>query len=54
MNLTFSQKQQLFEHGWVVIPQVVPTEMVYSAREVINSTIENYLDSIQVEVTPKI
>ncbi|MEQ1878225.1 MAG: hypothetical protein ABL958_16405, partial [Bdellovibrionia bacterium] len=42
------QKQQLFEQGWVVIPQVVPPEMVRAARYAINSTVENYLDSIQV------
>ena len=47
-EFTLSQKQQLFEQGWVVIPQVVPAEMVKAARETINSTIENYLDSIQV------
>ena len=42
------QKRQLFEQGWVVIPQVVPAEMVRAARDAINSTVENYLDSIQV------
>ncbi|MEI6398133.1 MAG: phytanoyl-CoA dioxygenase family protein [Pseudomonadota bacterium] len=42
------QKQQLFEQGWVVIPQVIPADMVRAARYAINSTIENYLDSIQV------
>ncbi len=42
------QKKHLFENGWVVIPQVVPAEMVRAARHTINSTIENYLDSIQV------
>lgn len=46
-ELTFEQKKHLFEQGWVVIPQVVPAEMVQAARNVINSTIENYLDSIQ-------
>jgi hypothetical protein len=46
-ELTLSQKQQLFEHGWVIIPQVVPEEMVRTARETINETIENYLDTIQ-------
>ncbi|MGZ3775829.1 MAG: phytanoyl-CoA dioxygenase family protein, partial [Pseudobdellovibrionaceae bacterium] len=45
--LSSHQKQQLFEQGWVVIPQVVPAEMVRAARNAINSTIENYLDSIQ-------
>lgn len=47
-ELTLAQKQQLFEEGWVIIPQVVPAEMVRAAREAINKTIENYLDSIQV------
>lgn len=47
-EFTLFQKQQLFEQGWVIIPQVVPAEMVRVARETINSTIENYLDSIQV------
>jgi hypothetical protein len=42
------QKRQLFEQGWVVIPQVVPAEMVRAARYTIDSTIESYLDSIQV------
>ena len=42
------QKKQRFEQGWVVIPQVIPAEMVRAARCAINSTIENYLDSIQV------
>ncbi len=46
-ELNIEQKRQLFEHGWVVIPQVVPAAMVTVARETINSTIENYLDSIQ-------
>jgi hypothetical protein len=46
-ELTLEQKRQLFEQGWVVIPQVVPPEMVQAARYAINSTIENYLDSIQ-------
>lgn len=41
------QKRHLFEKGWVIIPQVVPAEMVDAARNTINSTIENYLDSIQ-------
>ena len=44
------QKRQLFEQGYVVIPQVVPSEMVIAAREAINSTVENYLDSIQTRV----
>lgn len=43
-----NEKQQLFEQGWVVIPQVVPAEMVRAARNAINATLENYLDSIQV------
>lgn len=47
-EFTLFQKQQLFEQGWVIIPQVVPAEMVRVARETINSTIENYLDSIQI------
>src|ERR1700722_2293427 len=42
------QKRQLFEQGWVVIPQVVPAEMVRAARATINATVESYLDSIQV------
>lgn len=46
-QLSFQQKQQLFEHGWVLIPQVVPAEMVRAARLTINATLENYLDSIQ-------
>jgi Protein involved in biosynthesis of mitomycin antibiotics/polyketide fumonisin len=46
-ELSSHQKQQLFEQGWVVIPQVVPLDMVRAAREAINSTIENHLDSIQ-------
>jgi len=46
-EFSLSQKQQLLEQGWVVIPQVVPADMVRAARNVINSTIENYLDSIQ-------
>lgn len=46
-ELNHQQKQQLFEQGWVVIPQVVPAEMVRAARHAINSTIENYMDSIQ-------
>ena len=47
VEFSHSQKQHLFENGWVVIPQVVPAEMVKVARKAINSTIENYLDSIQ-------
>lgn len=43
------QKRQLFEQGWVVIPRVVPENMVREARYAINSTIENYLDAIQVQ-----
>lgn len=46
-ELNLEQKKHLFEQGWVVIPQVVPAEMVQAARDTINSTIENYLDSIQ-------
>jgi hypothetical protein len=46
-GFNLEQKRHLFEKGWVVIPQVVPAEMVYAARNFINSTIENYLDSIQ-------
>lgn len=46
-GLTSEQKKHLFEQGWVVIPQVVPAEMVQAAKNTINSTIENYLDSIQ-------
>lgn len=46
-ELTPEQKNHLFEQGWVVIPQVVPAEMLQAARDTINSTIENYLDSIQ-------
>lgn len=42
-----AQKKQLFEQGWIVIPQVVPAEMVKAARNIIDSTVENYLDSIQ-------
>jgi hypothetical protein len=48
VEFSLLQKQQLFEQGWVVIPQVVPAEMVRAARYAINSTIESYLDSIQV------
>lgn len=47
-ELNLNQKRQLFEQGWVIIPQVVPAEMVRAARYAINSTVENYLDSIQV------
>jgi len=47
-EFTTHQKRQLFENGWVVIPQVVPAEMVRAARHAINSTVENYLDSIQI------
>lgn len=46
-ELTPEQKLQLYDQGWVVIPQVVPAEMVQAARNTINSTIESYLDSIQ-------
>jgi hypothetical protein len=46
-ELTLLQKQHLFEQGWVVIPQVVPADMVRLARDTIDTTIENYLDSIQ-------
>jgi hypothetical protein len=46
-EFNLSQKQHLFEHGWVVVPQVVPADMVKAAREVIDSTVEKYLDSIQ-------
>lgn len=46
-ELTQEQKLHLYEKGWVVIPQVVPAEMVQAARNLIDSTIENYLDSIQ-------
>lgn len=48
VEFNFNQKQQLFEQGWVVIPRVVPAGMVRAARSTIHSTIENYLDSIQV------
>jgi hypothetical protein len=47
-EFNLQQKRQLFEQGWVVIPQVVPAEMVRAARYTIDSTIESYLDSIQV------
>lgn len=47
VEFTIDQKQKLFEQGWVVVPQVVPSEMVKLARNAINSTVENYLDSIQ-------
>lgn len=47
-EFTPEQKIHLFEQGWVVIPQVVPADMVRAARNTVNSTIENYLDSIQV------
>lgn len=47
-ELTLNQKRQLFEQGWVVIPQVVPADMVRAARRTISATLENYLDSIQV------
>lgn len=50
-EFTLSQKQQLFEQGWVVIPQVVPPEMVSAARTAINGTIEKYLDSIQTQAS---
>lgn len=46
-EFNFHQKQQLFEQGWVVIPNIIPADMVKTARNAINSTIENYLDSIQ-------
>lgn len=46
-ELNSEQKKHLYVQGWVVIPQVVPAEMVQAARDTINSTIENYLDSIQ-------
>lgn len=46
-EFNLEQKKHLFEKGWVIIPQVVPAEMVLAAKNTINSTIENYLDSIQ-------
>jgi len=46
-ELTPEQKLHIYEQGWVIIPKVVPLEMVETARNAINSTIENYLDSIQ-------
>jgi hypothetical protein len=47
-EFSLSQKRQLFEQGWVVIPQVVPADMVRAARYAINSAITSHLDSIQV------
>ena len=41
------QKRQLLEQGWVVIPQIIPPDMVRAARQAIHSTLETYLDSIQ-------
>lgn len=46
-ELTESQKLHIYEHGWVILPQVIPAEMVQAARDLIDTTIENYLDSIQ-------
>lgn len=46
-QFSLSQKQHLFEQGWVVIPKVVPADMVQAARHTINSTVEDYLDLIQ-------
>lgn len=46
-KLNLQQKRHLFENGWVIIPNVIPYEMVEAARNTINSTVENYLDSIQ-------
>lgn len=46
-QLTREQKLHLYENGWVVIPHVVPGDIVKEAREAINSTVEGYLDSIQ-------
>jgi hypothetical protein len=48
VEFNLEQKRHLFEQGWVIVPQVVPANMVLAARSAINSTIENYLDSIQV------
>lgn len=47
-ELTLEQKNNLYENGWVLIPQVVPATMIKEARTAINSTVENYLDSIQI------
>lgn len=46
-EFNLNQKRQLFELGWVVIPHVVPADMVRGARYAINTTIEDHLDSIQ-------
>lgn len=46
-ELTSEQKNHLYEQGWVIIPQFVPADIVQAARDKINTTIENYLDSIQ-------
>jgi hypothetical protein len=48
-EFSLQQKRQLFQQGWVVVPGVVPADMVGSARHAINSTIEGYLDSIQIK-----
>lgn len=48
-ELNFNQKQELFEQGWVIIPQVISAQLVWEAGTAINETIENYLDSIQTQ-----
>ncbi len=39
MNLTDEQKQQLYEHGYVKLPGVVPPERVHTALRAINASI---------------
>ena len=46
-----SKNFHLYENGWVIIPQVVPRALVTAAILAINSTVEGYLDSIQVRAS---
>jgi hypothetical protein len=39
MQLTYDQKKHIFDHGYVIIPGVVPRVMIDSALKVINHTL---------------
>src|SRR5690242_16404835 len=48
MQLTHNQKQQLYTHGYVKIPGVVPRVMVDAAVRAINSSLGEGVDPSQV------
>ena len=50
MNLTYEQKRQLFEHGYVKVPNVVPQVMVDAALKAINHSLGEGIDPEQVHI----